>query len=258
MIRFIVISLWLVSGVARADSEADRCTAAGITVFTNACLTWNGVRLNEAVELFQKGCDRPEATATNFYWLGAGEFHRALQRLGMPPSATNREAARRALEAATGALTRAVQMDAGQAESHALLATIYGMQISENWLRAVRLGPRLERELKMALGNGTNNARVQYLVGTGQFYCASREASWEAALGTLLGAEKLFEAEAGRAPTPLEPRWGHDSCLTFIGLCCEKLGRAAEAAKYFHRALALHPEDGLAIAGLARVTGQRK
>jgi tetratricopeptide (TPR) repeat protein len=252
------MSLWLVSGVARADSEADRCTAAGITVFTNACLTWNGGRLNEAIELFQKGCARPEATATNYYWLGTGEFHCALQRLGMPPSAANREAARRALEAATGALTRAVQMDAGQAESHALLATIYGMQIEENWLRAIRLGPRLQRELKLALGNGTNNARVQYLVGTGQFYLACREASWAAALATLRGAEQLFEAEASTPPSPLEPRWGHDSCLTFIGLCYEKLGRVAEAEKYFHKALALHPEDGLAIAGLTRVAEQKK
>jgi Tfp pilus assembly protein PilF len=98
---------------------------------------------------------------------------------------------------------------------------------------------------------------VQYLLGMCQFHTAAKPADWCEALTTLLGAEKLFQAEDKVPAAPLEPRWGHDSCLTFTGLTCERLGQPAAAADYFRRALALHPQDSLAQAGLKRVTGKQ-
>jgi tetratricopeptide (TPR) repeat protein len=181
-----------------------------------------------------------------------------LQLLGLPASPSNKLAAEAALDAAVDALTQAVKLDAHQAESHALLGTLYGMKISDNLLRAVWLGPRVERELKLALADGAKNPRVQYLLGMGQFYTAGRDATQREALTTLLAAEKLFEAEAKTTAAPLEPRWGHDSCLTFIGSSYEKLGQRAEAEVYFRKALAMHPQDGLAQAGLKRVTKNEK
>lgn len=258
MFRVLTGLLLLTALGGRADSTADKLTLAGISEFTNAYRAWDGMRFNAAVKLFQEACTDPSATATNFYWLGAGEFHRMLQLLGLPASAANKTATSSALDAAAAALTRAVQLDANHAESHALLSTIYGMKISDNWLRAVWLGPRVQKELKLAMATGANDARVQYLLGTGQFYRASRDASRREALATLLTAEKLFDAEAKTPAAPLEPRWGHDSCLTFIGSCYEKLGQRADAENYFRKALAIHPENGLAQAGLARVRKDQK
>ena len=248
MIRVLTVLLLLAAPLARAETDADQLTAKGISAFTNAYRAWDGARFNEAVTLFQQACASPSATAKNFYWLGTAEFHRMLQLLGLPQSATNK------IAAAAEALTRAVKLDANQAESHALLGTIYGMKISENVLRAVWLGPRVQTELKLALAAGTNNARVQYLLGMSEFFTACRESSRREALATLLAAEKLFDAEAKTLPARLEPRWGRDSCLTFIGSCYEKLDQRAEAENYFRKALAMHPQDGLAQAGLARVT----
>lgn len=258
MIRFSAIFLLLAAPLARADSKADALTASAISIFTNACLAWDGARFNDAVKLFKQACDSPSATATNYYWLGVGEFHRALQLLGLPASAANKTAASGALDDAVAALTRAERLNADHPESHALLGTIYGMQINDNWLCAVWLGPRVQKELKLAMATGANDARVQYLLGTSQFYCAVRNASRREALATLLSAEKLFDAETKTPATPLEPRWGRDSCLTFIGSCYEKLGQRADAETYFRKALALHPEDGLAQAGLARVTKDKR
>jgi len=247
--------LWLLAApCAWAVAEPDQLTAAGIAEFTNAYRAWDGARFAAAVTLFQQACACPSATATNYYWLGAAQFHRMLELLGRPDRGTNRAAALGALTAAEEALTRAVKLAPNHAESHALLATIYGMQIGANLLRVVWLGPRLQKELKFALATGTNDARVQYLLGTSQFFEAGRTAARREALATLLTAEKLFDAEAQVPPGPLEPRWGHDSCLTFIGSCYEKLDEPAAAATYFRKALALHPEDGLAQAGLKRVT----
>jgi len=156
------------------------------------------------------------------------------------------------------ALTQAVKLDASHAESHALLATLYGMKISDNMLSAVWLGPRVQREQKLAFANGAKNPRVQYLLGMSQFYTAMRTASRREALTNLLAAEKIFEAEAKTAAAPLDPRWGHDSCLTFIGLSYEKLGQHTAAAEYFRKTLVMHPQDGLAQAALKRVTKSEK
>lgn len=258
MFRVFTILLLLTASVSQAETTADKFTAAGIPEFTNAYRAWDGQRFKAATKLFREGSKEPSATAVNFYWLGVGEFHRLLQLLGLPSSASNKTAATATLEAAVAALTRAVELDASHAESHALLGTLYGMKISENILSAAWLGPRVQREQSLALADGADNPRVQYLLGMARFHIALGTSSRREALATLLRAEKLFAAEAKIPPKPLEPRWGHDSCLTFIGLSYEKLGQRAEAETYLRQALAMHPEDGLAQAGLARVTKEKK
>lgn len=250
--------LLLAAPCAWADAAANRLTAAGMVEFTKAYKNWDGAQFSESVNLFQQACTNASAGVTNYYWLGTGEFHRMLQLLGLPNSDTNKLAASAALDEAVTALTRAVKLDPQHAESHALLGTLYGMKICENGLRALWLGPRVERELKLAVAADPANPRVQYLIGTSRFYSSLRTSAKREALATLLVAEKLFAAEATTPPGPLEPRWGRDSCLTFIGACYEKLGQRTEAETYFHKALVLHPQDGLAQAGLARVIKDKK
>ena len=257
MIRVLTILLLLAAPVARADSAADKLTMAGIAEFTNAYKAWDGARFATAATLFQQACTNATATVTNYYWLGAAEFHRLLELMGRPASSTNKPATGAALDAAVDALTQAVKLDGSHAESHALLGTLYGMKISDNVLRAAWLGPRVQHELKLALATGATNPRVQYLLGMSQFYTALRNASRREALTNLLAAEKLFEAEAKVAPAPLEPRWGFDSCLTFIGRTYESLGQRDKAAEYYRKALAIHPVDHLAREGLERVTDRK-
>jgi len=252
MIRVFAMLLLLAASGARGESDAVKFTAAGIVEFTNAYRLRDGARFAAAANLFQQACTNTSATATNYYWLGAAEFHRLLHALGSSET-TNQLAAGIALDAAVDALTRAVKLDASHAESHALLGTLYGIKIGNNLLSAAWLGPRVQREFKQAIADGAENPRVQYLVGMSRFYTAVRPGSRREALTNLLAAEKLFEAEATAPPAPLEPRWGHDSCLTFIGLCYEKLGQRAAAEDYFRKALALHPQDGLAQEGLKPV-----
>jgi tetratricopeptide (TPR) repeat protein len=255
--NFILIGLMATLSV-HASAASNDLSAAGVAEFTAAYQAWDGPRFAKAVNLFQRACANDATTATNYYWLGVAEFHRMLHVLGLPASETKKIAAGIALDAAVEALTQAVKLDASHAESHALLGTLYGMKISDNVLSAAWLGPGVQREQKLALVNGAKNPRVQYLMGMAQFHTALRDASRREALATLLAAEKLFETEARTPPGPLEPRWGHDSCLTFIGSSYEKLGQRAEAEAYFRKALAMHPQDGLAQAGLKRVTKTEK
>lgn len=243
--------------LAQADNRVNKLAAAGVTEFTAAYQAWDGARFAAAAELFRRATTNAPANATNFYWLGAAQFHRMLQLQTASGNRTNKTAARAALDAAVDALTVAVKLDESHAESHALLGTLYGMKINGNLLRGARFGPRVARHQELALKHGKSNARVQYLLGMCQFHTANKPAEWQAALQTLLKAEKLFEAEAKTVAAPLDPRWGYDSCLTFLGRTYELLGQRKEAVDYFRKAVAMHPADHLAKEGLARVAERK-
>lgn len=239
---------------ARADAVSDKLTVVGIAEFTAAYQAWDGARFGAAAELFRQASTNASATVTNFYWLGAAEFHRMLVVRANP---TNAPAADAAMEEALAALTTAVKLDGRYAESHALLATLYGMKINGSVLRAAWYGPRVAKHRSQAMEFGATNPRAQYLLGMCQFHTAKKPAEWREALTTLLAAEKLFQDEDKVRGGPLDPRWGHDSCLTFIGRAYEMLGQPTEAADNFRKALAMHPQDSVARAGLERVTEKK-
>lgn len=254
MNRWVAILLWLAAVLVRAQGPGDDLAAAGVAEFNAAYRAWDAARFQAAADLFRQACTNAPGSCTNFYWLGAAEFHRALQFRSLPATPANEAAADAALDAALAALLVAVNLDKQHAESHALLGTIYGMKINGNLLRAARFGPRVAKHRDLALASGANNARVRYLLGTCQFHTARKPAAWREALASFLLAEKLFAAEAEQPAGPLDPRWGRSSCLTFIGRTYELLGQRAEAANYLRRALLAHPADHIAKAALERVT----
>jgi hypothetical protein len=63
---------------------------------------------------------------------------------------------------------------------------------------------------------GAENPRVRYLLGMCQFHTAEKPAAYRETLATLQAADQLYTAEAQRPCGPVEPRWGHGSCLTVL------------------------------------------
>jgi tetratricopeptide (TPR) repeat protein len=238
--------------LVRADPAADKLTAAGIAEFTAAYQAWDGARFVKAADLFHQAGVKAPNSAINPAWRGAALFHRMLQL----QSASEPKGASAAMDAAVASLESAIKLDSGNAESHALLGTLYGMKIEGSMLRAIRYGPTVQKHQEQALKNGATNPRVRYLLGTGQFHTADDAASRREALNTLLAAEKLFKAEAAKPAKPFEPRWGHSTCLTFIARSYEALGQKTEAVTYYQKALAVHPADHVAKAGLARLNAK--
>lgn len=252
MFRFLTLLILLAALSLRGENPVGSSPLlAGVVEFKAAYAAWDGERFRRACELLQQAAAAAPDSATNFYWLGVAEFHRMLQLRSSPGQEA---AASRAREAAQAALLQAVKREPQHAECHALLGTIYGIRIGENWLRAIYLGPRAMAQCQEALANGPENPRVRYLLGSGEFYMATKPAGWRKALESFLLAEKYFAAETDPPASPLEPRWGRSSCRTFIGLTYEKLGERAKAADYFRLALAEHPADQRARDGLERVT----
>lgn len=252
-VNFILIGLLATLSV-QARAASNDLSAAGVAEFNAAYQAWDGARFAAAAELFRRATTNAPTNVTNFYWLGAAQFHRMLQLQNAPAHRTNEAAAKVALDAAVDALTLAVKLDERHAESHALLGTLYGMKINGSLLRGVKFGPRVAKHQELALKHGASDPRVQYLLGMCQFHTANKPAELKATLQTLLKAEKLFEAEAKTTAAPLDPRWGQSSCLTFIGRTYELLGQRKEAVDYFRKALAMHPADHLANEGLKRVS----
>ncbi len=256
--RSWVILLLGMALLVRADEPADQLTARGIAEFTAAYEAWDGDRFAAAAKLFRQAAALAPNAGTHAYWLGVAEFHRMLQLRNPPPGRPSQggsaAAIEAAMEAATDALTRAVELEVRDAESHAMLGTIYGLKIDGNVFRALRLGPKVQKHRAQALRYGPENPRVRYLLGVCQFHTARKPAGFREALESLRVAERLFEDEARRAAGPGEPRWGHSSCLTFIGRTYESLGQRAEAAEFFRKALALQSSNHVAAEGLARVT----
>jgi tetratricopeptide (TPR) repeat protein len=257
MRRWLPLLLLLPSVLAQADDRAEKFAAAGVEEFIAAYQAWDGARFATAAELFREACTNAPGSSTNFYWLGVAQFHRMLQLQTLPSQRTNQQAADAAMAAALAALHTAVKLDERDAESHALLGTLYGMKINDSLVRALRFGPSVAKHQKKALEYGAEDPRVRYLLGTCQFHTAKNPTAQREALTSFLAAERLFVKEAQRPAGPLEPRWGHSTCLTFIGRTYELLGERMKAADYFRQALARQPTDHLAREGLARVTERK-
>ncbi len=250
MIRHFCLLLCLLAPLARAASPTNTPALAGVAAFTSANLAWDAEQFAQAAAQFRTAITNEPGSVTNYYWLGVTEFHRMLQ---LRDESTNAVAADVAMDNAIAALEFALTLDAGNAECHALLGTIYGMKINGSLLRGIRFGPNVSRQRKLALATGKDNPRVQYLLGMCQFHTASKPAQWREALATLEVAETLFAAEEKNVAAPLAPRWGRDSCLAFIGRAHEYLGAPEKAAEFYAKALAIHPHHHVAEAGLKRV-----
>ena len=241
---------------AFADRGADHVIASGIRQFSAAFQSWDENGFDKAAETFRQAGVSDPGSAAAFYWRGTALFHRMLRANHPPEGQPDAKAADAAAAGAMQALEAALAIDPDHAEAHALLGTLYGMKIKGGLVASIRYGPRVHEHQKKALESGATNPRVKYLLGAGRFHTAGDDAGRREALDTLLAAEKLFVHESKRPAGPLAPRWGHSSCLTFIGKANEAMGKTTEARAYYRKALAIHPADHAAIDGLKRLSGK--
>lgn len=230
---------------AAADPATDRLTRSGIDAFRKAYQAWDAAGFTTAAAHFQKAAERAPGAYQNHYWRGVALFHHMLHLRNQDPP--HEKEAARSMSQAIESLETAVKLHPRDAESHALLGTLYGMRIHGGLLRAIRFGPRVQEHQREALAHGARNPRVRYLLGAAQFHTAKNRAGYIEALETLQAAEKMFATEAAQTRRPpTAPRWGASSCLTFIGRTYLALGERKHAAEYFRRALAAHPNDHIA------------
>lgn len=247
MVRLGYRSLLMVAVAAASAVAADPGAALtdGVDAFRAGYRARDLSALERAAELFEAaGRETPEAHPPR-YWLAVARFHLLLYRdEGDAPPDT--DTFRRLVREARAALDEALAADATDAEAHAMLSIVTGMQIRRAPARAPWLGPSVMRHRGEALRHGAENPRVQYLVGAGHLRARDSRRGASAALPHLQRAEALYEAEGARGRGPLEPDWGRDHCLAFIAQAYRRLEEPGLAERYCRRALELNPDNGLA------------
>lgn len=244
-----LLILFVSAHFAVANPAADQLTQSGIAEFTSAYQKWDGAGFRKAADSFDKAKAANPESSVHPTWLGVARFHEILHK----QSINDQNAAKNAMDGAIQALEFAIKIQPVNPEAHAILSTIYGMKIQASPISAIRFGPSVMKHKKAALQHGPSNPRVRYLIGAGLFHTAKDDASRHEALTSLLAAEKLFQAEAKIKSQPLDHRWGHSACLTFIARTYESLQMPKEAKSYYNKTLTLHPSDHTAKAALERL-----
>lgn len=236
-----------------AGAELPGALRAGQEAFYAAYAAWDLSGFKEAARHFEQACEAAPEGYPAQYWLGAARFHVVLHR--------NRARApwnevKELIESAEDVLKRAVELNDGDAEAHAMLATLTGMRISEKPLAAVWLGPRVMKHRRAAEKHGAENPRVHYLAGAG--YLLGDRGREEKALAHFERALELFPEEAKRDRPDWAPTWGHANCLAFAGQACQRLARVEQARAYFEQALEKNPRNRLAREGMKAIGAPRE
>ena len=240
----------LLAATATSGSNAQQLIETGIEQFNVGYGAWDRSKFARAAEILEQACTEQPDSYEAHYWLGAARFHIVLHRLGDKGDPANPAETRWLISEAVAPLKRAVKLNGRDSESHALLATLVGIQIAGNPKSALWLGPKTTYHKRHALRNDAGNPRAYYLIGTSYFNAPGILGGPEKGLEFFLKAETLFREESKEARQPMQPTWGYSSCLTFIGLTYQDMGRIKEAETYFRKALSVNPQDKLAKKGL--------
>ena len=143
------------------------------------------------------------------------------------------------LDASVELLTRDLEADDGNAESHALLASVYGMQIDSVW-KGMTLGRRASRASARALDLAPGNPRVLLQDGVGKLHTPGMFGGGaDRAEAMLLRALTAFRAEPPDRPWP---RWGLIDTYAWLGQISVERENFDAARRYYEQALDLEPE----------------
>ncbi|MGH7566560.1 MAG: tetratricopeptide repeat protein [Gemmatimonadota bacterium] len=144
------------------------------------------------------------------------------------------------LERAESALEASAEREP-MAETHALLASVYGLMIGESPSLGASLGSRIDGLQSDALAMGPENPRVWLLKGIGDFYTPEAYGGGaEPALAALERSARAFETDV---PVPPRPRWGRADVHVWLGQVRHAKGDTDEARRHYARALELEPSN---------------
>jgi tetratricopeptide (TPR) repeat protein len=237
----VILALVAAAGAAPASAQtADPAALAeqvqSATIEASAVGDDAGIR--EAIALAERALTVHPADALLHHYHGYA-LYRLAARHGCDEEAEP-GCVRKLLERAESALQTSIQ-HGPRAETHALLASVYGLMIGENNALGASLGQRIDAVQADALALGPENPRVWLLRGIGDFFTPEAFGGGvEPALAALERSARAFETDA---PAPPEPRWGKPDVHLWLGQAYAAKGDVSEARAHYERVLELEPEN---------------
>lgn len=160
-------------------------------------------------------------------------------RLALLPSVARSERDQLLAEA-VGLLKQVTKEDPRSAEAHALLSSVYGLQIGGSLFKGMSLGPRSGAAMDRAVELDPANPRVILLQGIGAFHKPGVFGGGKDKAETLLRkAIVLFEKEPADHPWP---NWGRAEAHAWLGEILANRGDTVGSRAEYEKALEIAPD----------------
>jgi tetratricopeptide (TPR) repeat protein len=186
--------------------------------------------LSAARSAFQSCVQQDSSNARCYYDLGRTDSYiaQAIERH------KDKSAAQRALDSGIENMQRSIAIDASSADSHALLADLYGRKIGLGGMfAAMRFGPKAEAEAKRALELDVNNPQAYVVLGRKLLYSPKT-----------FGGDVDKAIESFRKSTTVAPHY--DEGFVWLAIAYIKKGDSGAAKMALDEALRLNSRSAVA------------
>jgi len=172
------------------------------------------------------------------YYLGYINYQMAVAVYRM-----DKEKASASLDSAVVYLEKAIEINNSDAESRALLASCYGMQIAFSPLSGIWRGPKSSDQMSKAKELAEENPRVALLGAIGAYntpalFGGGKDKGFE----EMKKSAELFKR--WKTIDSLQPDWGKEQVYAWIGLAHLDREETILARKAFEKALMINPDYG--------------
>ena len=239
MKKFLLLAL-ICFGVS---VNAEKRSVFGSHIFTIKSQMQEAV--NEAdVEKFKYVSTQLERLATfgEKEWLV--NYYLSLAHYRISVIISDKELAEKYIESAKEAVQISIKEKDDFADSHALLASILGIEIGFKPNLGMTNGMKSAQELEKAKKLSPSNPRIYMIEGTSKLYTPKMfGGSVDKALALFEKSAELFEKEESKG---IYPDWGKDEVYVWIGNAYREKKEDSKAEEFYRKALEINPECGWA------------
>lgn len=228
----VLVSMLLAADRLSAQPDAAALADSIQSEIVAAYVRGDGARLATARALAERAVALHPDDALLHHFLGFSLYRQAAVMHDDPAQPQILDAAQAALE--RSAAIRPLP------ETHALMASVYGLRIGANPALGATLGQQSRDEHATAARLGPENPRVWLQRGISAFFTPEAFGGGLERAGEYLDRSlELFEADDPERPLP---RWGWPDAHVWRGRVHEGMGQADQARAEYEAALALEPE----------------